>query len=458
MIEDALAGLAASAAALPVLFLLVLGDAFLVVIPGETAVTAYAALSVSHGQPPLVAVIAVASAAALSGDVICYLIGRRVGLERWVWMRRPRVVAAFGWARDRLDRSTAAVLFSARFIPFGRLAVNLTAGAGRVAAPRYILFAAGAALVWALYQAFIGALVARLLPGSSVLAVVVSIVVALMAGLVLDALLARRWRRPTPRSGFSTPPAAEGWEAEIMVGLIELEGVRAYRAQPDAAPRGAIVLIHEIWGLVPHIRDIADRFAAEGYMVYAPDLLSDIGMTPEVGQDILAMMADPDEERRSAAQPRLREALAPTRAPDFAHGAIQRLRTVVDAVESEPGVDGRIAVVGFCFGGSYAFSLAAADARVRAAVPFYGQAPDADAIALIGSPVLALYGQDDPPLVDALPGVRATMSAAGVAFTAVVYPDAPHAFFNDTNAQRYRPDAAADAWERTLGFLDEKLG
>lgn len=242
-----------------------------------------------------------------------------------------------------------------------------------------------------------------------------------------------------------------------MDELTELEGVRAYRAEPDGVPRGGVVLIHEIWGLVPHIRDIANRFAAEGYVVYAPDLLSDIGMTPEVGEEILEMMADPDEERRSAAQPRLRAALAPTRAPDFAHSAVQRLRTVVDALEAEPGVDGRIAVVGFCFGGSYSFALAAADGRVRAAVPFYGQAPDDDAIALIGSPVLALYGQDDAPLIDALPGVRATMAAAGVDFTAVVYPDAPHAFFNDTNAQRYRPDAAAAAWTRTLEFLSDRL-
>ncbi|MET0673865.1 MAG: VTT domain-containing protein [Microbacterium pygmaeum] len=198
MVEEMLAQLASSVWALPVLFLLVLGDALLVIIPGETAVTAFAALSVAQGQPSLVGVVAVAATAALSGDVICYLIGRRTGLDRWAWMRRPRVVAAFGWARTRLDRSTAAVLFSARFIPFGRLAVNLTAGASRVPAPRYVLFAAGAAVVWALYQAFIGAVVARLLPGSPLLAVVVSIVVALVAGLLLDAVLARRWRRPRP--------------------------------------------------------------------------------------------------------------------------------------------------------------------------------------------------------------------------------------------------------------------
>jgi carboxymethylenebutenolidase len=461
MIEDALAGLAASAAALPVLFLLVLGDAFLVVIPGETAVTAYAALSVSHGQPPLMAIITVAAVAALAGDVACYVIGRRVGLDRWGWMRRPRVVAAFGWARARLDRSTAAVLFSARFIPFGRLAVNLTAGAGRVPAPRYVLFAAGAALVWALYQAFIGALVARLVPGSSVLAVVISIAVALALGLILDAVLARRWRpgtRPTPAGTPATPGGNGKCQGGGMENLIDLGGVHVYRAEPEGPPRAAIVLVHEIWGLVPHIRDVADRLAVEGYLVLAPDLLSDIGITPEVGLDILAMMSDPDEERRLAAQPRLRDALAPIRTPQFAAGAVARLRLAVDALEVEPGIDGRIAVMGFCFGGTYSFALAAADSRVRAAVPFYGQAPAPDDIAQIACPILALYGQDDPPLIDALPEVRANMAAARVDFTAVVYPDSTHAFFNDTNPQRYNATDAADAWKRALAFLSDTLG
>ncbi len=451
MIDDALSALAASGAALPALFLLVLGDAFLVVLPGETAVTAYAALAVSAGQPALVAVILVAAGAALTGDISCYLIGRRVGLTRWAWMRRPRIVSAFAWARRRLDRSTAAVLFSARFIPFGRLAVNLTAGAGRLPAPRYVLFASGAALLWALYQAIIGALVAQLLPGSTAFAVVISIAVALLFGLALDAVLARRWR-PEP-----APTPAREWEAEDMDGLIELDGVRAYRSEPQGAPRGGVVLIHEIWGLVPHIHDVADRLAAEGYLVLAPDLLSDIGVTPEFGEEIQAMLADADEERRSAAQPRLRAALAPMRVPDFAHGALVRLRTTVDALAHEPGIDGRIAVIGFCFGGTYAFALAAADERVRAAVPFYGQAPDADAIAQIACPVLALYGRDDPALIDALPEVRATMAAAHVDFDAVVYPEAGHAFFNDTNAMRYRADEAADAWTRTLRFLADRL-
>lgn len=238
--------------------------------------------------------------------------------------------------------------------------------------------------------------------------------------------------------------------------MIDLGGLPVYRAMPKESVRGGIVLIHEIWGLVPHIKDVADRFAAEGYVVFAPDLFSGVGITPQLGQELMELMADRDESRRTAAQPRFREAMAPIRAPEFADRAIAQLRTVVDALAQEPGVEGRIAVVGFCFGGTYSFALAASDDRVRAAVPFYGTAPPPDRMAAIACPILALYGAHDPALMDALPGVRSAMAAAGVDFTDHVYPDAGHAFFNDAGS-RYFPDEAEDAWDRTLEFLAHTL-
>jgi carboxymethylenebutenolidase len=238
--------------------------------------------------------------------------------------------------------------------------------------------------------------------------------------------------------------------------MIDLDGLPVYRAMPEEDPRGGVVLIHEIWGLVPHIKDVADRFAAQGYVVCAPDLFSSLGLTPELGQELMDLMADPDESKRVAAQPRLREAMAPIRAPEFADRAITELKKVVDALEKEPGVDGRIAVIGFCFGGTYSFALAASDDRIRAAVPFYGSAPAPERMAAIGCPILALYGAHDPALIDALPGVRTAMADAGVDFTDHVYPEAGHAFFNDTSA-RYFPDEAEDAWDRTLEFLAHSL-
>lgn len=193
MIDDLLTAVATSPWALPLLFALVFGDAFLVVIPGEAAVTALAALSVVHGQPPIAAVVAVAAIAAFSGDAACYTIGRTIGVDRWRWSRAPRVVSMRAWAKRRLARSTAAVVFTARFIPFARIAVNLTAGAERLPAPRYLGLCALAACAWAVYQSFIGAAIARLLPAYPVAAVLISIAIALLVGWALDAVLTRRF-------------------------------------------------------------------------------------------------------------------------------------------------------------------------------------------------------------------------------------------------------------------------
>jgi len=239
--------------------------------------------------------------------------------------------------------------------------------------------------------------------------------------------------------------------------IVDLDGVTVYRAAPIVPPRGAVIVIHEIWGLVPHIRDVADRFAAEGWLTIAPDILSDAGITPEVGLELETLMRNPDEAIRTAAQPILRDKLSTSRSPEFAATAVAKLRRVVDALVAEPGVDGRIGVTGYCFGGHYSFELAVADDRVKAAVPYYGSPPPLDEVGRIACPVLALYGEIDPPLMESLPALRAAMVAAKVDFTDHVYPGAKHAFFNDTSASVYDPDSAADAWRRTLTFFTEHL-
>jgi len=195
-----LQALAHSPWALPVMAALVVGDAFLVVIPGEAAVTTFGALAVAEGSPPLAAVVVVAALAALTGDLGCYVVGRTVGLERWRWMRGRRVAAALAWAATALDRRGATVMFTARFIPFARLAVNLAAGASRLPVRRYVLLAAPAATAWALYQALLGAAVATIIPGGTVAAVIVSIALAIALGLAADAIVARTGRRRAPES------------------------------------------------------------------------------------------------------------------------------------------------------------------------------------------------------------------------------------------------------------------
>ena len=141
-----------------------------------------------------------------------------------------------------------------------------------------------------------------------------------------------------------------------------------------------------------------------------------------------------------------RQSVARKRIHDF-------LRDVRTSATPPPAV----AVAGFCFGGSYSFALAAADPRIRAAVPFYGYPPESTSVATIGCPVLALYGDADERLMESLPALTAAMADARVTFTAQTYEGAGHAFFNDTNPTTYVEDAAADAFARSLAFLHTNL-
>ena len=156
-------------------------------------------------------------------------------------------------------------------------------------------------------------------------------------------------------------------------------------------------------------------------------------------------------------QPVMREKMAPMQAPEYASWALQALRHTVDYVAGQPGVADRVGVVGYCFGGSYSFALAAAADRILVAVPFYGSPPQQTEIAGIHCPVLAFYGDQDQRLMDSLPAVTEAMTAAGVDFTAKVYPGVGHAFFNDTNPHSYDATAAKDAWQRTLAALDSGI-
>jgi len=244
---------------------------------------------------------------------------------------------------------------------------------------------------------------------------------------------------------MSASPADTGAEVDV------------YRAVPKGEIKGGLIVIHEIWGLVDHIKDVADRFAAAGYVAYAPDILSKAGITPQAGKELSELISHPDEKVRVAAQPRFRELMAPAHDPAYGAWALEALSTVVDDLAGQPGVDGRIGVVGYCFGGSYSFGLAATDARIRAAVPYYGAPPEQVSVAKINCPVLAIYGEDDDRLISGLPEVTKRLQDAGVDFTSKVYPDAGHAFFNDKSSN-YRAEAAADAWRLTLDFLASNLG
>jgi carboxymethylenebutenolidase len=243
-----------------------------------------------------------------------------------------------------------------------------------------------------------------------------------------------------------------------MGTMIELpqHDLTAYRADPPGEVRGGIVVIQEIWGLADHIKDVADRFAEQNYIAIAPDLLGHVGLTPEVGAELQQLMAA-DEATRTAAQPRMREAMGGARSPEFAAWAVPALQSVVDLLLEQDEVDGSVGVVGFCFGGSYSFALALAEPRLRAAIAFYGTFPETGDPAAIACPVLAFYGEEDHGITDGVPELEQRLADAGVDFTARVYHRVGHAFFNDTSPSRYNAEAAGDAWQRSLDFFGRHL-
>lgn len=190
-ITDALLGLAASPWLYPALFGLVVADAFLVILPSETVVVALGALAGATGQPSVLLLAPVAALGALLGDTLCYLIGRRIGLDRWAWQRRGRIAAALERARRTVNDRPAVLIFTARYIPYARIAVNLSAGATRLRPRRFLPLAAVAGCAWAIYNLAVGALFGRALPTSPLLAIALSVVVAIMLGVLVDLTLQR---------------------------------------------------------------------------------------------------------------------------------------------------------------------------------------------------------------------------------------------------------------------------
>lgn len=235
---------------------------------------------------------------------------------------------------------------------------------------------------------------------------------------------------------------------------ITIHDAPAYYAAPKGGTHPGLVLIEEIWGLNEHIKSVADRFAEEGYVVIAPEILPQ-GLLEKLTPELKSGLADP--KKRDAAQPKLREAMEPIRQEGYAKDAIATLKACVDKLLADERVNGNVGALGFCFGGSYSFHLAAADERVGAAVPFYGQPPSEEEIGNITCPILAFYGDQDTGLMETLPKLKREMSESGKRFDVVVYEGAGHAFFNDTNPYRYDAGAAKDAWEKATAFLKEHL-
>jgi carboxymethylenebutenolidase len=208
-----------------------------------------------------------------------------------------------------------------------------------------------------------------------------------------------------------------------------------FATPPDGARGPAVVVIQEWWGLVEHIQDVVDRFAREGFVAIAPDLYH--GKTTKSPDDALKMLMELDAER-----------------------AVREIAGAGAYLLQRPECGSKkYGVVGFCMGGALAQYAATEDAaNVGAAVSFYGGFKQVvPQWTNLQAPILLIYGEKDQG-VPAEQGrkLEAHLEKLGKNATLAIYPDADHAFFNDARPN-YKPDAAADAWRRTLELFRQHL-
>jgi carboxymethylenebutenolidase len=212
--------------------------------------------------------------------------------------------------------------------------------------------------------------------------------------------------------------------------------IDGYLVRPKAKGKRPVVLvIHENRGLNPHLEDVARRFAAEGYLAYAVDLLSLVGGTPaneDAARDLHTKMNQDD--------------------------AVAALVAGVSFLKKHPESTGKVGAVGFCFGGTMVNRLAAASPELDAGVAFYGRQVPAAQVPNIKAALLLNYAETDDGVNTGIPDYEAALKANNKKFTMHTYPGTQHAFFNDTGAARYNKAAADLAWSRTLAFFKETLG
>jgi len=195
-------------------------------------------------------------------------------------------------------------------------------------------------------------------------------------------------------------------------------------------------VIQEWWGLVDHIKDVCKRFAGEGFVALAPDLYhgKSTKSPDEAGKLMMSMRIDEAEKEIS--------------------GAIDYL------LNHEATTGDKAGVVGFCMGGALALYTATKNAKVGACVVFYGGHPKVKPdLPKLESPVLSLSGDRDRSVTpEVVHKLEQQLKSLGKQVDVVIYPGADHAFFNDTRPTVYVPEAAADAWRRTIDFFRKHLG
>jgi carboxymethylenebutenolidase len=211
--------------------------------------------------------------------------------------------------------------------------------------------------------------------------------------------------------------------------------IKALLSKPVDAQKklGGIVVVHENRGLNPYIEDVAKRAALAGFITIAPDALTPLGGYP--GND------DKGREMQSKLD---------------RNKMLEDFISAYEYLKNNKDCNGKVGVVGFCFGGWIANMMAVRIPDLSAAVPFYGTQPSVEDVPKIKAPLLLHYAGLDTRVNEGAPAYEAALKANGKAYTIYVYPNVNHGFHNDTTP-RYDKAAAQLAWQRTIEFFKEKL-
>jgi carboxymethylenebutenolidase len=238
-----------------------------------------------------------------------------------------------------------------------------------------------------------------------------------------------------PAGSAPAGPSAQPTDAITFEGPGNRTLQGAWSAAAD--PRGAVLVVHENRGLTDHIRSVAGRLATSGYSALAVDLLSEEGGT-----------ASFEGEAEVAA--------ALNQIPDSR--LVADMKAAIGELERRTP-DAKVGAVGFCFGGGMVWSLlASGEPRLAAAAPFYGPLPDgADFAGSAQAAVLGVYAEQDDRVNATRDAAKAALEKAGLTHEIVTFPDAGHAFFNDTR-QRYNATAATSAYEQLIAWFRTHVG
>lgn len=231
-----------------------------------------------------------------------------------------------------------------------------------------------------------------------------------------------------------------------MVSTLHPQPLRAHRVAPAAGALGGIVLLPGLRETDESVLELAHRLAAQRYLVMVPELVGSLGLDPEAAAAAEQTWHEVDHDDSVS------DVLTLVKGPDYSRWAVRALRATVTALSREPGVDERIAVIGYGTGGGLAFTIASADPRVRLALAYDSVGTDIDLVENIKGAAVSFYAADNVAAAQSLPDLRAAMRRAGVPFCAKPYP-ARHLSLTDLVTPRPHGSVAGDLWQRSLAML-----